>query len=97
MCTLSESSNQLLFDEMEFAAQEIFEMIERGENVGLNCYNGRTRSPVAVAAFLIAKLKLKLEQVKAGLDKAMCEYHGDVPKWNVFDRESRFTLHLKAY
>ena len=93
----SESSNQQLLDELHWIADLYNATLQRGDNAAGNCTNGRSRSPAGVAAYLLKFQKLSWDDAKAKVDKAMADCHGtENPMWSVFDRDSRFELHLRA-
>jgi hypothetical protein len=92
---LSKSSNQLLLDELGFAGSKIAEEVEAGRNVGIQCRNGRSRSPTAVASYLINHKETKYKNAKEKLDKVMKARY-DSPEWRKIDRQDRFKEHLQA-
>ena len=89
-------SEQLLFDELIYGAKVIQQYVEKGQAVAIHCTNGRTRSPTVVAAYLLLHQQLDWGVVKRMMDKAMQSCHQGRRNWDSFDRESRFTNHLKA-
>ena len=67
----SQPANQLLIDELLFAAALIHEEVEKGCSVAIHCQNGCTRSPTVIAVYLMMYQKMSWEVVKQRLDSKM--------------------------